>query len=469
MAKVAVFIDHDIVIRHFVLSGGLSAMQREHDIVFVFPENNKRVRMDLTTLRLRHVRTIPVSAERTYLYRRLYHASVLRKVRRAERPHRQATMRIWRYLLGRRAFWKSWLCSWPLTYELYKSRMLGKIGPNEPLDSLLREERPDIVVHPTVLEGLFVSDLVRWGEANAKPTVFVMNSWDNPATKAMLVGVPSRLVVWGQQTRDHAIRHLNVPAERIVSLGAAQFDLYRDPPTETPADYRRRLGVQVGHKILLYAGSSNGLNETNHLLRLEEAVERGELENCVILYRPHPWRSYPEGEKDFHSMAWKHVTLDPAMEACYRASRRKERIHVELANYEDTHVTLSAVDAVISPLSTILLEAALHGKPVAAYLPDEGVNKNQSVTTRARMIHFVEFFDRVDCIKCESADDLIRDCRRLLHKADEPDLAQRLKKQCEHFVEPSKRPYADELNDLIVSLLPSASTGSGLHEARASR
>jgi CDP-glycerol glycerophosphotransferase (TagB/SpsB family) len=306
---------------------------------------------------------------------------------------------------------------------------------------------------------------VRWGEANGKPTVFIMNSWDNPATKAMLVGLPSRLVVWGEQTRDHAIRHMNVPPERVIGLGVAQFDLYRNPPMETPADYKGRLGVPLGHKVLLYAGSSNGLNETNHLLRLEEAVERGELKNCVILYRPHPWRAYPAGEKDYHSLAWKHVTLDPAMEACYRTSRKKERIHVELANYENTHVTLSAVDAVISPLSTILLEAALHGKPVAAYLPNEGIKKNQSVTTRARMIHFLEFFDRVDCIKCESPDDLIEDCRRLLQKADEPGIGERLKKQCAYFVEPSNRPYAERLNDLILSMVSSPSPGSGVQRA----
>lgn len=454
VGKVAVFIDHDIVIRHFVLNDALSSIQKEHETVFVFPENNKRVRIDLQTLGLHRIRTIPVSTMRTFLYRRLYHATVLRKMRRTQRRHRRATMRIWRYLLGPIPYWKSWFCSWPLTYELYRWWILRKIGPNDRLDELLREERPDIIVHPTVLEGLFVSDLVRWGEANGKPTIFIMNSWDNPATKAMLVGQPSCLVVWGEQTRDHAIRHMGASPERIVSLGSAQFDLYRNPPRETPADYRRRLGIPLGHKVLLYAGSSNGLNETSHLIQLEEAIERGELKNCVVLYRPHPWRAYPPGEQDYYSLEWKHVTLDPAMESCYRQSRKRERIHVELANYENTHVILSAVDAVISPLSTILLEAAMHGKPVAAYLPDDGAKKNQSVTTRAQMIHFMEFFERVDCVKCESPDALIEDCRHLLQKADEPGIGERLTKQCAYFVAPSSRPYADGLKDLVRTMLP---------------
>lgn len=455
MAKIAIFIDHDIVIRHFVLNDVLSSIKDEHEVVFVFPENHKRVLADLKTLGLNRVRTIPVSGERTYLYRRLYHATVLMNMRRTEKLHRQATMRIWRYLLGPRAYWESWLYSWPLTYRLYKSLMLARLGENNALNNLLQEERPDVVVHPTVLEGLFVSDLVRWGEANGKPTVFIMNSWDNPATKAMMVGFPSRLAVWGEQTRQHAILHMSIPSDRVVSLGVAQFDLYRYPPRETPVEHKRRLGIPQGCKVLMYAGSSNGLNETSHLIRLEEAIEKGEFKDCVVLYRPHPWRSYPKDEADFFSLHWKHVMLDPTMEACYRQSRKKERIHIELANYEDTHVTLSAVDAVISPLSTILLEAAMHGKPVAVYLPDEGAKRNQSVTTRARMVHFLEFFDRVDCIKCENPERLIEECRRLLQKTDEIGIGERLKKQCAYFVEPSDYPYADRLNDLIRSLLSS--------------
>ena len=50
MAKVAIFVDHDIIIRHFVLNRALEALMREHDVLFVFPENHKRVRSDLSAL-----------------------------------------------------------------------------------------------------------------------------------------------------------------------------------------------------------------------------------------------------------------------------------------------------------------------------------------------------------------------------------------------------------------------------------
>lgn len=451
MARIAVFIDHDIVVRHFVLNGALAPLWREHDVVFVFPEHQRRVRIDLTRLPIPRYRTLAVPEARTHRYRRLYHATLLRNVRRG--PDRRVLTRLWYDILGPRAFVKSWLCSWPATHPLYRAYMLERIGENAALNALLDEERPDVIVHPTVLEGLFVSDLVRWGVRHGTPTVFITNSWDNASTRVMLAGHPDRLVVWGAQARKDAVEHMGTPPERIVCLGAAQFDLYRRPPRTSPAEYRRRLGVPDGVKLLLYAGSSKGLNETRHLLALEQAIEEGALKDCFVLYRPHPWRGTPVGEQDFFALAWKHVMLEPSMQASYRLSRTEQRIDVELADYEDTHVALSAADAVVSPLSTILLEAALHGKPVAAYLPDEDMAGNKFMYAVAQMRFFKDFFERVPYIRCESPSRFVEDCGALLRMADEPGIASTLKDRCTYFVEPSDRPYAERLGRVIADTI----------------
>ena len=451
MGKIAIFIDHDIMVRHFVVNRVLSDLEKEHDLLYVFPEKHRRISVDLKNLPIKRFRTVSVSETRLYRYRRLYHATVLKRMRPSQ--DRASIFDFWRRMLGFRGFWESWFYSWPGTYEWYKKRMLAKIGDNPALHDLLIEEQPDVIIHPTVLEGLFVSDLIRWGKAHGVPTVYLMNSWDNPVTKAITVDAPDRLVVWGEHSRQLAHDRLGIPIDQIVSLGAAQFDGYRLSPRESAPEYRRRLGVPDHWKVLLYAGSSKGLNETYHLIQLEEAIERGQLKNCVVLYRPHPWRDYPKDEADFFSLKWKHVMFEPSMEACYRQSRQKERIHIELANYEDTHITLSAVDVVISPLSTILLEAAMHGKPVAVYLPDEDMTSNTFLFTVANLAHFRDFFEQVECIMCERPEDLIKDCEQLLRLRDDPGISERLQKQCAYFVEPSDRPYADQLSSLIRSLL----------------
>jgi hypothetical protein len=453
VAKIAVFVDHDIMVRHFILSGVLPALEARHDVVFVFPERHKRVKTDLASLPVRRHRTVAISDARVYAYRRLYVATVLRQMRRT--PDARPLFRFWREALGRDAFWESWLHSWPLTHGRYRRKMLEQIGGNPPLEALLEEERPDVIVHPTVLEGLFVSDLVRCGQAMGIPTVYLMNSWDNPAVKAMMVGAPDRLVVWGEHSRQVAHERLGMPLDRLVPLGAAQFDVYREPPREAPAAYRRRVGVPEGNRLLLYAGSSKGLDETAHLVRLEEAVAQGELPQTTVLYRPHPWRGQPAGEADFYGRSWRHVVMAPEMAEYYRRARAGQ-VQFHMADYADTHVTLSAVDAVISPLSTILLEAAMHGKPSVAYLPDEDMRTNSALFTMVRTVHFRAFFEKVDCIQCGTLAALVADTRRLLDQAGDPARAERIRRQSEFFAVMPTRPHVELLEELLASLLPAA-------------
>ena len=444
--KIAIFIDHDIILRHFVQSGVLAALEADHDVVWVFPDRHRRVRTDPATLRLGRYRTVVVSETRLNGYRRLYHSTVLRRLRHSR--DKDPIFAFWRAMLGRRGFWTSWGLSWPGIYHWYRRQMLARIGDDPLLDGLLEEEKPDVIVHPTVLEGLFVSDLIRWGRVHGVPTVFLMNSWDNPAVKAVAVGAPDRLVVWGEHSRQVAHERMGIPLEHLPAFGAAQFDLYRRPPRETPAAYRARLGVPAGRRLLLYAGSSKGLDETAHLRTLEMAIEREELRNCTVLFRPHPWRAAAAGEADFFSLSWRHVMMAPDMADYYRRHRQETAI-IHLADSEETHVTLSAVDAVISPLSTILLEAGLHGKPILAYLPDEDVQRNIAMFSMVRSVHFRDFFERVDCLQCVSADALVDDSRKLLEAAERPGTADRLRRQCEFFVTPGERSYAAQLDELI--------------------
>src|SRR6185369_16429559 len=63
VAKLAIFVDHDIMIRHFIQSGVFAPLEREHDVVYVFPEH-KRVHTDPSTLALPRYRTVAVSNER---------------------------------------------------------------------------------------------------------------------------------------------------------------------------------------------------------------------------------------------------------------------------------------------------------------------------------------------------------------------------------------------------------------------
>src|SRR6185503_3607602 len=147
----------------------------------------------------------------------------------------------------------------------------------------------------------------------------------------------------------------------------------------------------------------------------------------------------------------------PDMAEYYRRTWRGDE-SMALADYEETHVTLSAVDAVVSPVSTILLEAALHGKAIAAYLPDEDV-PNLHLFTVVRTVHYREFFDRVECLRIERRDELVSSCAHLLELAGRPDWGESLKKQCEYFVASRPESYAEQLRQTISALAGEAVPG----------
>jgi len=90
------------------------------------------------------------------------------------------------------------------------------------LDALLEDERPDVIIHPCVLEGAFLNDLIVATQARGIPFVVIMNSWDNPSTKQAMAGSPDYLLVWGEQTKRHAIEFVGVAIGTFgAELGAA--------------------------------------------------------------------------------------------------------------------------------------------------------------------------------------------------------------------------------------------------------
>ncbi|MFA5908676.1 MAG: hypothetical protein WC815_07860 [Vicinamibacterales bacterium] len=463
MARISIFIDHDIVIRHFLATGILQTLQASHEVTFVVPEGHRRVRSDVTSLGLKKVRLFKVDERRAYLWRRLYQHEVLRRARRGDAENQAQIYGFWKETLRPRAFWQTWLMSLPGLYSIYRHYALRNIGNSSTFEQLMSELAPDVIVHPTVLEGLFVSDLIRWGREHSVPTIFLMNSWDNPAVKAMTCGQPDWLVVWGEQTRRLAHRHLGMPLDRIMPYGAAQFDLYRDRPQSSRSEVCRGCGISEDKKLVLYAGSSKGVKEVQHLIALEQAIERGDLPECHILFRPHPWRGVISGESDFFAQTWKHTTMDPEMADYYRSSRVNSTI-IYTPDTEYTHSILSACDLLISPISTILLEAVMHSKPVIAYLPEEDIDRNFFLRTMANMSFMQEFFDRTRCGPVRTMPDLIAATRECLLDPAGGERASVAQAAAAYFVQSTPDGYASAVDGLVRHALGERTRNSGSPE-----
>ena len=152
-----------------------------------------------------------------------------------------------------------------------------------------------------------------------------MNSWDNPTLKRAAVGRPSAVTVWGEQSRAHSVRFMNMPASSVHVLGAAQFDLFRDPPEQDRDAICQEHNINPTDRILLYAGSSKGNREATHLRWLSEAITRGELASTAILYRPHPFGLAAEDARDILENTPPHVHIEASMRPLLKRLANGER------------------------------------------------------------------------------------------------------------------------------------------------
>jgi hypothetical protein len=238
-------------------------------------------------------------------------------------------------------------------------------------------------------------------------------------------------------------------------FGAAQFEVYREPVRESRAEVAREFGVPADKPILLYGGASKSLNETGHLQRLDAAVEAGQIPACHIIYRPHPWRGrLVDGELSLYEAKLRHVTLDPHMEEFYRSITVSPRSELYMADYQVTRRLMFLIDALVSPLSTILLEAALHGKPALALFADADPESKGSNISRIvrRLVYFAEFINCEGILACADVNELPAMTRRLMGMAGDPRTRAALLAHADKYLVRDGAPYGQRLADLAARL-----------------
>ena len=455
--KALVFIEVDIVVRHFVQSGAFTKLACLHDIAYVFPDGHKRLgqvdpaKLDLAGARLL---SLEVCQRRLLLWRKRFFVEMLRGQRGSPASQTAALRKVFRYGNPWKAYIYYRALGLPGIFQLFTMILNRRLActPNHKLEELLEREKPDVIIHPCVLQGSYINDLVEAGSRRKIPTVLIMNSWDNPASKRSVVGTDYWLLVWGPQTRNHAERLMGISPDRVVEFGAAQFDIYGEPPKRCRQDILMELDLPLNKPTLLYAGSSKETNEFEHLRLIDEAITSGLLPNMNVIYRPHPWGEGGKMGTRFLNHSFDHVAIDREMRYYLERIRQGDR-NKYLSDYSNTRDLLLAVDAVISPLSTFLIEAMMLGKAAMCFMPieEEGAEHLQLSRTQ---IHFSELFSIPEMVVIWGRKGLLDGVTELMQRANDPTYPPRLRKAAEFFI----RPHATSFRERIVKFIESLHT-----------
>ncbi len=444
--KGLVFVEHNAIARHFLHNGTFEEFSKDHETTFVFPEKAHRrisqVNPDQLGLPGEYVH-LAVLPERQITWKWLY---LVEQLRWKSGAQAKAIRRLHRCGAGWKATVLLTALGLPGIRQIYKwiARKKLRALQFEDLKKLLDREQPDILIHPSVMEGVFLNDLIEESQQRYIPLVVIMNSWDNPSTKRAMIGNPDWLLVWGEQTFRHATELAGMPPDRAIKFGAAQFEVHRQSPRMSREEFCQLNGIDPSVPILVYAGSSKGTREIDHLHQLNEAIASGALPAVTLLYRPHPWGNGGAGGEGILDQPWEHVVIEHSMRE-YLEQVKAGETGMSMSDYQHTHELLSHCDALISPLSTIILESAMHGKPALCFLPDSDLSDH--FQHDSQLMHFQDLFEMPEILVARGSGELIGQTQELLERAEDPEWKKRLIESSHFFVEPHERPYGERLRE----------------------
>lgn len=295
-------------------------------------------------------------------------------------------------------------------------KTLSSLRPLPEITEIFDRVRPLYVVIPSSLLDLYCNDVLWSCEAEGVPCLVLQSGWDNLSSKGIIHHKPMVLGCWGKQSVQHAVSIQQMPASSLHVLGAPHYEFLKPASAAEISEFRQSLGVRDDERLILFGGSFRQFDETDALRRLEQLVESGRFGPTKILFRPHPWRADRQDEDDFFQQEWKHVVFDPDMQDRYmRARAQPGYLKRAVPMYDMAYLArvLSAVDAVISPMSTLLLEALIMRRPTMAIAFGDGKHShNPSVT--ARMTHFKDAKKSGALVWCDDSNRLEQDLAKLL-------------------------------------------------------
>ena len=452
--KALIFLDADVVIRHFLDSGVLSKLIDSFETTLVFPP--KEWNRTVNTININQWKTnairVAIPSRRRQFLKWLF---LIDQAQHRWDSEWRAVRRSWLELLSKKERLLFQILGLPLVSIMATWRIKKYINqfPATDFDAFVKSEAPNLLIHPSTFEGYFINDLMRISSEMKIPLMLLMNSWDNPVLKRSVVGQPTAVVVWGPQTKRYAEKFMSIPEERIHIFGAAQFEIFKTEPKRTRAEICRLNGIPQEAQIILYAGSSKDSLESKHLLMLDDSIEGGYISDstCKVLYRPHPYGLAAEEAAKILDTKFKHIIIEQAMRVFLMQVSQKQNRGFYNTPYQDTHDLLSSIDAIISPLSTILIEAGLHGKPAMCFVPEE----EMSITWLKIMglVCFQELMQNPKIILSKSYDTYLDSVHLLVKRAKDRREQSEIQLAMEFFVASPKLPYSSAIQRLAHELI----------------
>ncbi len=212
------------------------------------------------------------------------------------------------------------------------------------LNRRLNYKSQDCYIYPTTGGPLTLADyLTHFCNRVEKKLIICIDNWDNIFSKAVFHLKPKSILVWGPQAANFAQKVHKIPERNIIEAGA--------PRIEYTLNNLKDMSQEKDSEILFAGGSFDFRTEMLWLENIANSFSTKE----TLIYLPHPINyrfAIPNNEK-IRKMGIEMIKPDVL------SNINRNKLLPSLNLY---HKILQEVRVVVSPLSTLSLEALVYGK-----------------------------------------------------------------------------------------------------------
>ena len=299
------------------------------------------------------------------------------------------------YILGSRLIY-------PMFTLVYKRQNIV----NKDLVTIIQWQEYDYVVHISSAYEKTGSDLVKIANQHSISSVFVIDNWDNLSSKTVLQELPDFIIVWGEQTKRHAIEIQGFDSAKVFSLGSARFQEYF---TVRNID----LASHFNHPYVLFAGTFLPFNEISclKLLDIEIEVNKNIYGDLKIVYRPHP-STLENHVVEFIKNDFQNVIIDPQIAAYNSALLNLSKSNMNLLKLDYYPSLIKNSEFIVGGLTSMLIEATVFFRAYLALVYSEPLSVTSPRRVFREYVHFKQVENLPNLVMIQERKNLVKDFRQ---------------------------------------------------------
>ena len=262
--------------------------------------------------------------------------------------------------------------------------------------------------------------------------LLLIDNWDNLSSKSIILFEPNATIVWGDEMAKEVVAIHKFTQTNIFKLKPLRFNF----PAKSTNPFS-------GEKYVLFSGSGGLVFPELDMLEKCANELNKLLGDIKLIYRPHPSTisNYIEFRKEFsiRFKDFRNVEIDSSI------NEYSAQDWYSLADLHRVDHLIKNCEFVITPHSTMLIEAHFNGKPAVA-LSSSILENKDSPKHWYEYQHLVDYRKNPLLILVEDAGLLKEGLTRAIKLQSDPEI---IRSSCQNYISDSSLDFIKELINII--------------------